>query len=88
MGVAGARLSSRSDSIDVNQLALMQGEQRKVRPVEYILIIIITGMTPVSANFDTNYACREAGKAVVADFPQPKKDQPPVAKFYCFPKGS
>jgi hypothetical protein len=56
--------------------------------VEYVLIIIIAGMTPVTTTFDSNYACREAGKAVIEDFPQPKKDQPPVAKFYCFPKGS
>jgi len=51
--------------------------------MEYILIIIILGMTPVTAEFDTNYTCREAGKAVIADFPKEG-----VAKFYCFPKGS
>lgn len=56
--------------------------------MEWILIIIIAGMTPVTAAFDTQFACRQAGKTVVGDFPQPKKGAPPVAKFYCFPKGS
>jgi hypothetical protein len=56
--------------------------------MEWVLIIIIAGMTPVTEVFNTQFACRQAGKAVVADFPQPKKDKPPVAKFYCFPKGS
>lgn len=51
--------------------------------MEYILIIIITGMTPVTAEFDTKYACREAGKAVMVDFPREEE-----AKYYCFPKGS
>jgi hypothetical protein len=56
--------------------------------MEYVLIILITAMTPVTAEFDSEYACRQAGKAVVGDFPKPKKDKPPVAKFFCFPKGT
>tara|TARA_R110002124_G_scaffold139983_1_gene304316 strand:- start:4669 stop:4839 length:171 start_codon:yes stop_codon:yes gene_type:complete len=56
--------------------------------MEWGLIILIAAMTPMTAEFDTKYACRQAGKTVVADFPKAQKDKPPVAKFYCFPKGS
>ena len=49
--------------------------------MHWVLIVIISGVSPVTADFDTKFACREAGKTIIADYP--KKG---AAKFYCFAK--
>ena len=48
----------------------------------YVLILLLNGMPPAMAEFDSEFSCREAGKAAVAT--QKKVS----AQFLCMPKGS
>lgn len=49
--------------------------------MEWVLVIIILGSSPLVADFETKYACREAAKTVMIDYPDEG-----AAKFYCFSK--
>ena len=48
--------------------------------MQWILILILAGQAPGAVEFDTEFACREAGKTVVKSQPEG------TTQYFCFPK--
>jgi len=48
--------------------------------MQWILILLLAGQAPASVEFDTEFACREAGKTVIKTLEENK------AQYFCFPK--
>ncbi|MEM7242494.1 MAG: hypothetical protein AAF429_09935 [Pseudomonadota bacterium] len=48
--------------------------------MKWILILLLSGHGPTAIEFDTEFACREAGKTVVKTQPEE------TAQYFCFPK--